>query len=126
MSNKPLSFKDFNVVDYTFSHKTDPKYDPDGLLSYYAWQRQQSSSGADKLDEEEMFESWSDGFIDKFTQAVFNPKGNVLTLTWRNYEQWPKKYSVSAEDAKKIMNYDGQNRIRAINQLIKAGKLKKI
>ena len=54
MSNKPLSFKDFNVVDYTFSHETDPKYDPDGLLSYYAWQRQQSSSGADKLDEKEM------------------------------------------------------------------------
>ncbi len=41
MSNKPISFKDFNVVDYTFSHETDPAYDPDGLLSYYAWKRQQ-------------------------------------------------------------------------------------
>lgn len=39
MNNKPISFKDFNVVDYTFSHETDPKYDPDGLLSYYAKKR---------------------------------------------------------------------------------------
>lgn len=37
---KPLSFKDFLMVDYTFSWDTDPSYDPDGLLAHQAWQRQ--------------------------------------------------------------------------------------
>ena len=39
MNNKPVSFKDFSVVDYTFSHETDPGYDPQGLLSYNAKKR---------------------------------------------------------------------------------------
>ena len=76
--------------------------------------------------ENQLFESWSDGFIDKYTQIVFNPKDNILTLTWRNYTQWPKKFKLSPEDAKKIMNYDDENRKRTINQMIKAGKLQKI
>jgi hypothetical protein len=52
MSNKPLSFKDFSVVDYTFSHETDPKYDPDGLLSYYARKRRLHLKEDDKEESE--------------------------------------------------------------------------
>ena len=78
------------------------------------------------LIENHLFESWSDGYIDKYTRTVFNPQTNELTLTYRNYEQWPKKFIVSSEDAKKIMNYDNENQKRVINQLFKAGKLKKI
>jgi len=78
------------------------------------------------LTENHLFESWSDGYIDKYTQTVFNPQTNELTLTWRNYEQWPKKFIISSDDAKKIMNNNNENRKRVINQLFKAGKLKKI
>jgi hypothetical protein len=56
-------------------------------LTYDYWKR---ASGV--LDEEEIEESgsWIDGYIDKYTQMVYKPKEEILTLTWRNYEKISK------------------------------------
>lgn len=71
-------------------------------------------------------ESWSNGYVDKYTKTVYYPKDNMITLTWRHYEKWPKTFHFSDSDAKEYFSQDNQNRSRWLNQKIKSGSLKKI
>ena len=146
--SKPFSFRDLMVVDQTEGAWDDAI----GLIAYQYKKRRRGLIGEAvegkckecevepcECDEsfeaqfdaltptaEDLDESWSDGFVDKFTKTVYNPKENILTLTWRNYEQWPKKYNISPKDGEKLLGDSLQNRSRFLNQLIKDGRLKEI
>jgi len=71
-------------------------------------------------------ESWSDGYVDKYTKTVYNSNDNTITITWRNYENWPKTFHFSDSDAKEYFSQDNQNRSRWLNRKIKSGLLKQI
>jgi len=66
--------------------------------------------------------SWIDGYIDKYTRMVYNPKEEILTLTWRHYEKFPK--DVKLDKASWEILSKSQNRPRAFNQLWMRGKIK--
>jgi hypothetical protein len=66
--------------------------------------------------------SWIDGYIDKYTQMVYKPKEEILTLTWRNYEKFPKDVKLDKASWETLSK--SQNRPRAFNQLWMSGKIK--
>jgi hypothetical protein len=113
---KKIRLKDLITVDYTDGSWPE---DEEGQLSYDYFKR---ASGT--LDEEEIEEkaSWIDGYIDKYTQMVYKPKEEILTLTWRNYEKFPK--DVKLDKASWEILSKSQNRPRAFNQLWMSGKIK--
>jgi len=113
---KKIRLRDLIPVDYTDGSWPE---DEQGELTYDYWKR---ASGV--LDEEEIEESgsWIDGYIDKYTQMVYKPKEEILTLTWRNYEKFPK--DVKLDKASWEILSKSQNRPRAFNQLWMSGKIK--
>lgn len=108
---KKIRLKDLISVDYTDGSWPE---DEDGQLAYNYSKR---SDGT--LDEKA---SWIDGYIDKYTQRTYDHKNEILTLTWRNYEKWPKKFKVDKDSW--AMLTKSQNIPRTFNQLKMAGKIK--
>lgn len=113
---KKIRLKDLIAVDYTDGSWSE---DEEGQLSYDYFKR---ASGT--LDEEDLAERWIDGYIDKYTKMSYSPKDEVLTLTWRNYEEFPK--DVKLDKASWEMLMKSQNRSRTFNQLWMSGKIKAI
>jgi hypothetical protein len=115
---KKIRLRDLITVDYTDGSWPE---DEEGELAYDYFKR---ASGT--LDEEDLDESgaWIDGYVDDYTKMSYNPKDEVLTLTWRNYEKFPK--DVKLDKASWEMLMKSQNRSRAFNQLWMSGKIKVI
>lgn len=115
---KKIRLKDLIPVDYTDGSWPE---DEEGQLSYDYFKR---ASGV--LDEEdtnlEESGSWIDGYVDKYTKMVYNNKDETLTLTWRNYEKWPK--TVNVDKASWDALSKSTNRPRTFNQLWMSGKIK--
>lgn len=110
---KKIRLKDLITVDYTDGSWPE---DEEGQLAY-----DYSKRVEENLDERA---SWVDGYIDKYTKMSYSPKDEVLTLTWRNYEKWPKKISLDKASWEMLMK--SQNRPRTFNQLWMNGKIKAI
>jgi hypothetical protein len=115
---KKIRLRDLISVDYTDGSWPE---DEQGELAYDYFKR---ASGT--LDEEDLDESgaWIDGYVDDYTKMSYNPKDEVLTLTWRNYEKFPK--DVKLDKASWEMLMKSQNRSRTFNQLWMSGKIKVI
>jgi hypothetical protein len=113
---KKIRLKDLITVDYTDGSWPEDK---EGELAYDYFKR---ASGT--LDEEDLDESgsWIDGYVDDYTKMSYNPKDEVLTLTWKNYEKFPK--DVKLDKASWEMLNKSTNRKRAFNQLWMSGKIK--
>lgn len=103
---KKIRLKDLITVDYTDNSWTE---DDEGTIAYDYYKR-----GID--------ESWIDGYIDKDTKLSYDPKNEVLTLTWKNYEKHPKRIHLDRASWEFLNR--SQNRSRAYNQLFLAGKIK--
>lgn len=111
-NKKPLRLKDIIPVDYT-----DDSWPEDevGQLAYDYYKRLTDDIG----------ESWTDNFLDRYiTKLSYLPASKVLTVVFRNYEKWPVRYRMEPKDWEAANA--SQNRIRYINQLLKAGKISPI
>lgn len=65
---------------------------------------------------------WSKGYIDKYTLRSYDPKTEILTLTWRHYKDWPKQVKMSKELWLKL-TMKSQNFERDFNKLRKNNAL---
>ena len=115
--------RDFAAKELEF--RADGDKNPDGDPKYK--EKYGDGYGSLHVKEESSLEekvSWIDGYIDKYTTLSYNPKDEVLTLTWRHYEKWPKKVKMDKDTWDMLIK--SQNRARTFNQLRMNGEIKVI